>query len=132
MKTVGVFSTPRPVPPRAVPVLAGGAVIALALPVFALAGWPLRAWGLGAVLWVAAQGLSLLLTRLRVGPDSLAASSVMGIGMSFRAIAVMVVVIAVAAADAELGLAAGLLYALTYTIELAVSLVVYFGGDTAR
>jgi hypothetical protein len=106
--------------------------MALALPVFALAGWPLRAWALSAVLWVAAQGLSLLLTRLRVGPDSLAGSSVMGIGMSFRAIAVMVVVIAVAAADAELGLAAGLLYAFAYTIELGVSLVSYFGGSTAR
>jgi hypothetical protein len=106
--------------------------MALALPVFALAGWPLRGWALGAVLWIAAQALSLLLTRLRPGPDSLAASSVMGIGMSFRAIAVMVVVIAVAAADAELGLAAGLLYALTYTVELAVSLAFYFGGGPAR
>jgi hypothetical protein len=113
-------------------VLAGGAVIALALPVFALAGWPLRGWALGAVLWVAAQALAVLLTRLRLGADNLAASGVVGIGMSFRAIAVMVVVIAVAAVDAELGLAAGLLYALAYTLELAVSLVTYFGGSPAR
>jgi hypothetical protein len=52
--------------------------------------------------------------------------------MSFRAIAVMVVVIAVAASRPELGLAAGLLYALAYTLELAVSLVAYFGGSPAR
>jgi hypothetical protein len=132
MKTAGVFSTPRPVPPRVLPIVAGGTVIALALPVFALAGWPLQGWALGAVLWVAAQALALLLTRLRLGADNLAASSVVGIGMSFRAIAVMVVVIAVAAADAELGLAAGLLYAAAYTLELAVSLVSYFGGAPAR
>jgi hypothetical protein len=132
MRTVGVFSTPRPVPPRILPALAGGAVIALALPVFVLADWPLRGWALGAVLWVAAQGLGLLLTRLRVGADNLAASGVVGIGMSFRAIAVMVVVIAVAAADPELGLAAGLLYALAYTLELAVSLAFYFSGETTR
>jgi hypothetical protein len=128
----GVFSTPRPMPQRGLGAVAGGAVIALALPVFLLAGWPLRGWALGALLWVAAQALSLLLTRLRVGADSLAASGVVGIGMSFRAIAVMVVVIAVAAADAGLGLAAGLVYALAYTLELAVSLASYFGGSPAR
>jgi hypothetical protein len=132
MRAVGVFSTPRPMPPRVLPVVAGGAVIALALPVFALADWPLQGWALGAVLWVAAQALGLLLTRVRLGADSLAGSGVVGIGMSFRAIAVMVVVIAVAAADAELGLAAGLLYAFAYTLELAVSLVFYFAGSPAR
>ena len=132
MKAAGVFSTPRPMPPRVLPVVAGGAVIGLALPVFALGGWPLRGWALGAVLWFAAQALALLLTRVRLGADNLAASGVVGIGMSFRAIAVMVVVIAVAATDAELGLAAGLLYALAYTVELAVSLVAYFGGSPAR
>jgi hypothetical protein len=128
----GVFSTPRPLPARGLAIVAGGAVIALALPVFALAGWPLKGWALGAVLWIAAQTLSLLLTRLRLGADNLAASGVVGIGMSFRAIAVMVVVIAVAASRPELGLAAGLLYALAYTLELAVSLVAYFGGSPAR
>jgi hypothetical protein len=132
VRTAGVFSTPRPMPPRALSIVAGGAVIALALPVFALAGWPLRGWALGAVLWVGAQGLALLLARLKLGADNLAASGVVGIGMSFRAIAVMVIVIAVAAADAELGLAAGLLYAFAYTLELAVSLASYFGGSPAR
>jgi hypothetical protein len=132
MRAAGVFSTPRPMPPRVLPVVAGGVVIALALPVFALAGWPLQGWALAAVLWVAAQGLGLLLTRLRLGADNLAASGLMGIVMSFRPIAVMVVVIAVAASDAELGLAAGLLYAFAYTLELAVSLVLFFGGSPAR
>ena len=132
MRAIGVFSTPRPMPPRVLPAVAGGAVIGLALPVFVLAGWPLQGWALAAVLWVAAQAVVLLLTRLRLGADSLAASGVVGIGMSFRAIAVMVVVIAVAATNAELGLAAGLLYAFAYTLELAVSLVYYFAGSPAR
>ena len=132
MRAVGVFSTPRPMPPRVLPVAAGGAVIALALPVFVLAGWPFEGWALAAVLWAAAQALALLLARVRLGADSLAASGVVGIGMTFRAIAVMVVVIAVAAMDAELGLAAGLVYALAYTLELAVSLVLYFGSSPPR
>jgi hypothetical protein len=41
----------------------------------------------------------------------------------------MVVVIVVAATDARLALAVTLLYALAYTLELAVSLALYFSGD---
>jgi hypothetical protein len=123
-----VFSTPRPIPGRLLPVLAGATVVLLALPVFAIAGWPLSGWALGAVLWLAAQALSLVLTRLRVGAGNLAASGVVGIGMSFRAVAVMVVIIAVAASDARLALAAAAVYGLAYTLELAVSLATYFAS----
>jgi hypothetical protein len=122
-----VFATPRPIPRRFVPTLAGGAVIALSLPVFLVAGWPLRGWALGAVLWLAAQALGALLARLPLGADNLAAAGVVGIGMMFRPVAVMVVAIAVATQDASLGVAAALLYALAYTLELTVSLVTYFG-----
>jgi hypothetical protein len=123
-----VFSTPRPMPRRLVPVLAGGALVALALPVFLVAGWPLRGWALGAVLWIAAQVLGLVLARLPLGADNLAAAGVVGIGMMFRPVAVMVVAIAVAAQDTALGVAAALVYALAYTLELAVSLLAYFGS----
>ena len=125
------FMTPRPLPSRLVPVLAGRALIALALPVFAVSGWPLRAWLLGAVLWLAAQALGLLLARLPLGADSLGAAGVVGFGMMFRPVAVMVVAIAVAATDATLGLAAALLYALAYTLELCLSLSIYFGRPQA-
>jgi len=43
-------------------------------------------------------------------------------------VAVMVVVIAVAAGNPEVGVSAGLLYALAYTLELGLSLLTYFGG----
>jgi hypothetical protein len=125
----GVFQTPRPAPSRLVPVVAGALVIALALPVFLTAGWPLAGWALGAVLWLAAQAMSLLLTRLRPGSGNLAASGVVGISMMFRAVAVGVVVIAVAASDPALAVSAGLLYALAYTLELALSLLSYFGSE---
>ena len=123
-----LVSTPRPEPGRLVPALGGAAVIALALPVFAVAGWPLAGWALAAVLWVGAQALGMLLARLAPGAGNLAASGVRGIGMMFRPVAVMVVVIAVAASDAQLGVAAGLLYALAYTLELGLSLAGYFGA----
>lgn len=121
--------TPRPLPATRLPAVAAGAAVALALPVFLAAGWRVSGWVLGAVLWLAAQAFSLLLARLPIGAGNLAGSGVRGIGMMFRAIAVMVVVIAVAATDARLGLAAAAVYGLGYTIELALSLVTYFGGE---
>jgi hypothetical protein len=126
---VRVLATPRPLPARRLPALAGGAAVALALPVFVAAGWRVSGWVLGAVLWLSAQAFGLLLTRLPIGLGNLAGSGVQGIGMMFRAIAVMVVVIAVAATDARLGLAAAAVYGLGYTIELTLSLVTYFGGE---
>lgn len=128
----GVLSTPRPVPSQLPPLLAGAAVVALALPVFVAAGWPLAGWVIGAVLWAASRLLALLLTRLKPGDGNLAAGGVVGFGMTFRAVAVMVVVVALAASDARLALAVVALYALAYTLELAVSLALYFSGETAR
>lgn len=124
-----VFSTPRPVPSRLLPAAAGALVIAVAFPIFLAAGWPLAGWALGAVLWLAGQALSLLLTRLRPGEGNLAASGVVGISMMFRAVAVGVVLIAVAASDPGVAIAAALVYAFAYTLELALSLLSYFGSE---
>ena len=38
-----------------VPAVGGGLVIALALPVFLVAGWRLSGWAIAAVLWVGAS-----------------------------------------------------------------------------
>jgi hypothetical protein len=124
-----VFSTPRPEPTRLLPLVAGAAVIVLALPIFVAVGWPLAGWMIAAVLWVAGELLAVLLTRLRLGADNLAASGVVGIGMTFRAVAIGAVLIAVAASDTRLGLSAALLYAIAYTVELGVSLALYFGNE---
>jgi hypothetical protein len=125
----GIFTTPRPVPSHRLPALAGLAAVALALPVFLAAGWPLSGWTLGAVLWLSAQALGLLLARLNPAPSNLARSGVHGIGIMFRAVAVMVVLVAAAATDTKLALAAALVYALGYTLELALSLISYFAGE---
>jgi hypothetical protein len=125
----GLFSTPRPLPDQKLPLLAGLAVILLALPVFLAAGWDLRAWAIGAALWGASRTLAAVLTHLRSGMGTLAGSGVVGFGMTFRALAVMIVVVALAATDARLALAVVLLYALAYTLELAVSLGLYFSGE---
>ena len=78
-----VWATPRPVPSRLVPVAGGAAVVALALPVFVAAGWPLRGWALGAILWLCAQALGVLLSRLQLGADLLIAHALTNQGQNF-------------------------------------------------
>jgi len=125
------FVTPRPFPRLLGPVLAGSLVVALALPVFLIADWPLAGWLLGAILWAGAQALGALLLRLPLGADHAASSGVIGIGMLFRAVAVGAVAIAAAASDATLGLAAAAVYGLAYTLELALAFAAYFGAEPA-
>jgi hypothetical protein len=127
----GLFSTPRPMPSRVLPVAAAGLVIGLALPIFLLLDLPLAGWALAALLWVGSEALTLLLTRLRPETGNLAPAPVLALGMTIRAVATMLVLVAATVSDTELGLSAALLYALVYTIELGVGLVSYFGGSTA-
>src|SRR5207302_4015119 len=61
----GIFTTPRPVPGRLLPVVGGGLVLLVALPVFLLADWRLAGWALGALLWGSMQGVNFLLARLK-------------------------------------------------------------------
>jgi hypothetical protein len=128
----GVFSTPRPVPSRRVPALAGGAVIVLALPVFLVGGFPLGGWALAAVLWAAGEALGWWLGRLPIGADHLRNSGAVGIATAFRGIGVMVVLLAVTVANKGLGVSAVVLYALVYTLTLGVSLLEYFAGEPRR
>ena len=127
--SAGVFTTPRPIPGRLLPALAGSTVIALALPVFAVADWPLDGWTLAAVLWISAQAFAWLLTRLSLEAGNLAAAGMRGIGTSFKAVAVGIPLVAVTVSDESVGIAAALLYAFAFTVELAVSLVTYFGAE---
>jgi len=127
--SAGIFSTPRPLPSRLAPIVAGGTIIVLALPVFAIAGWPLRGWALAAVLWAASEIVALLLARLPDSPDNLAAAGMRGIGTTSRALLVGIVLVIVTVSNESVGLAAALLYALAFTVELGVGLATYFGGE---
>jgi hypothetical protein len=121
------FTTPRPAPSVLLPVIAGSAAIALALPIYLVAGWRLSAWLLAATLWVAGQAFGFLLVRLR-SIENLAASGVAAVGMMVRAVAVIAVIFIVAISDPPLALAAALTYAFAYTVELLLSVVSYFGN----
>jgi peptidoglycan/LPS O-acetylase OafA/YrhL len=126
--SAGIFSTPRPVPSRLAPAIAGGTVVGLALPVFAVAGWPLEGWALAAVLWLAAQAFAFVLARLAGDTDNLAAAGMRGIGTTSRGLLVGIPLIAVTVADESVGISAAAVYALAFTVELAVGLFAYFGG----
>ena len=120
--SAGIFSTPRPLPSRIGPTVAGGTIIALALPIFAIAGWPLAGWALAAVLWVASQIFALVLARLPDSPDNLAAAGMRGIGTTSRALLVGIVLVIVTVSNETVGLAAAILYAIAFTVELGVGL----------
>jgi hypothetical protein len=124
------LTTPRPLPDRRIPAVAGGIVVALALPVFLAAGWPLAGWGLGAGLWAAGRALGAALDRVGIGNPNLRESGVFAFGMMGRGIALVHVAIVVAAAvDQTVGAAGALVYAAGYSVELALSLTLYFGGE---
>jgi hypothetical protein len=126
---VGILGAPRPVPRTWVGPLAGALVIALALPLFLLAGWRLSGWAIAAILWVGVQAFGLLLARVKPAPDQLAASGALAFGMMLRLLAVLAVLLAVAASDRKLGLAAALVYGAAYTAELGLSLMGYYNQE---
>jgi hypothetical protein len=127
--TNGLLSTPRPVPGRRVPALAGAGVVVLALPVFLVAGFPLGGWALAAVLWLVGELLGIWLSRLPTGADNLASSGLVAIAHAFRGIGVIIVLAVVTLANRDVGVAALVVYGLAYSLSLCVSLIEYFGGE---
>jgi hypothetical protein len=129
---VATMLSPRPLPARRLPVLAGGLAVVFCLPIFALADWPLDGWALGAVLWIASEALGLLFDRVGIGEPSLRGSGVVAFGMMTRGILLMVVTIVVATSDPGLALGGALVYALAFTLELSLSLLLYFSARPIR
>jgi hypothetical protein len=109
--------------------LGGAVAIALALPLFLVAGWPLAGWVAAAVLWVGTQALGVLLARVKPSADNVAASSVLAFALMARLLVVLAVLLAVAASDRDAGLAAVLTYGAAYTAELGLSLLGYYAQE---
>jgi hypothetical protein len=95
---------------------------------FLVLDWRISAWVLAAVLWVAIHALDFLLRRARKDTGNLAASGMQAFGLLFKTLGLLVVLFAVASSSPRLALAAALVYALAYTLELGLSLFAYFGG----
>jgi hypothetical protein len=125
---MAIILSPRPLPERRLPVIGGALVLAFSLPVFVLADWSLRGWALGALLWLASQALGLLFDRIGIHEPTLRGSGVVAFGMMTRGIVVILVALVLAVNNPELALAGALVYAFAYSVELTLSLVLYFGG----
>ena len=130
MTRVGILGAPRPAPQqRLLGVAAGALVIALALPLFLVAGWPLAGWAAAALLWAGAQALGALLARVKPSSDNVAASGALAFGMMFRLLLILAVLLALTASNRDAGLAAALLYGAAYTAELGLSLLGYYSQE---
>jgi hypothetical protein len=121
---VSAFATPRPEPSRLLPVAAALGALALALPIFLLAGWPLAAWAIAALLYAGLRGLGFVFDRT--------GSAGARFWMVARVVAVTAVLLALLGTDPERAVAAALVYAAAYTLELVVSLLLYFGQEPVR
>ena len=92
----------------------------------ALVAW--AAWGIAAVLWLGVHAFDFILRRARKDNGNVAASGMQAFGMLFKMLGLLVVLFAAASSSPRLALAAALVYALAYTLELGLSLVTYFGN----
>lgn len=127
--TGSLLSTPRPMPGRRAPALAGTAVVLLALPAVVLGGWSLTGWGIAAGLWIAFQVVGFLLGRLRMGIGHVRSAGVVGFSRMLRGAGFVGVLFAVTLASRDTGLTALVVYALAFTADFVSSLLLYLGGE---
>ena len=121
---MSALATPRPMPSRTLPIVAALGALAIALPIFLLADWPVAAWGIAALLYAGLLGLGLVFERV--------GSAAARFWMVARVLVVMAVLIALLGTDVERAIAAAVVYAAAYTLELVVSLLLYFGQEPVK
>lgn len=121
---MSALATPRPMPSRTLPIVAALGALAIALPIFLLAGWPVAAWAIAALLYAGLLGLGLVFERV--------GAAAARFWMVARVVVVMAVLLALLGTDVERALAVAVVYALAYTLELVVSLLLYFGQEPVK
>jgi hypothetical protein len=99
------------------------ALLALALPVFLLAGWPLAGYAVAAGAWIVQRGIQVAAMRRaarahRRGDRRTALGIMAGVTLA-RVWLIALAVLLVGLADREAGLAAALLSAALFTVYLA-------------
>ena len=98
------------------------ALLALALPTFVLAGWPMLGYAVGAGAWLLQRGIQIAatrrVTRLERRGDRRAALGIMAGATLARVWLITLAVLLVGLAEREAGLAAALLSAALFTVYL--------------
>jgi hypothetical protein len=100
------------------------AVVALALPVFALGGLPLLGWAAAAGAWLAQRGVQALLERrAKATGDPRRVTAVLGLSMIVRGWFLLLCILLAGLYDREAGLSAALLAVLLVTIHLTTAML---------
>jgi hypothetical protein len=114
LSTHALKTSDAPPPLRAVRLL-DLAVLALALPVFLAAGWPLFAWAGVTAAWLAQRGVQELIgRRARSSADPRTAVGLMSVSLMGRVWFLMFAVLAIGLIDRDSGLPAAVLTAVTF------------------
>jgi hypothetical protein len=104
------------------------ALLALALPIFLLAGWPLVGYAVAAGAWLSQRGIQIAasrrVTRVERRGDRRAALGILAGATLARVWLIALAVLLVGLAEREAGLAAALLSAALFTIYLAAQFAV--------
>jgi hypothetical protein len=108
-------------------------LLALALPAFLIAGWPLLGYGAAAGAWLVQRAIQEYATRRAMATgDRRAAMGVIAGTMVGRLWLMGLAVLGAGLAEREAGLAAGVLAAVLFTVFFSTSLVVKPLEEAAR
>jgi hypothetical protein len=104
------------------------ALLALALPIFLLAGWPLLGYAVAAAAWLSQRGIQITasrrVTRAERRGDRRAALGILAGATLARVWLIALAVLLVGLGEREAGLAAALLSAALFTVYLATQFAV--------
>jgi hypothetical protein len=98
---------------------------ALALPVFALAGWPLSGWFWATALWAANRYLAAVVERSAARAGALRAVGVMGASMLLRPWIGLLVLFLITRDDRTEAISSVLLLLVLLTVDIATRIVTH-------
>lgn len=99
-------------------------VLALALPVFLVAGWPMLGYAVGAAAWIAQRALSLYLEHKASQNDDVKKSvGILAGSIIGRGWLVALTIFAVGLNDNDAGLAAAVLVIALFTVYFTVNMI---------
>ncbi len=100
-------------------------LVAVALPVFLLAGLPLAGWGAGAGAWLVQKGVQVYLTRrARSSQDPRTVVGLLAGSMIARGWLVAIVILLVGLSNSHAGLAAAVLLVILFTVYFTIGMIV--------
>jgi hypothetical protein len=99
-------------------------VLAIALPIFLVAGWPMLGYAVGAVAWTAQRLLSVWLENKANANDDVKKSvGILAGSIIGRGWLVALTIFAVGLADNDAGLAAAVLVVVLFTVYFTVNMI---------